>query len=169
MAERYGNSGYGLQNIASDLRIEYQPHDALEDARAAAEVVLHACTATGFEIEEWLERVERPILPTAGTKKSARQEGNPGGPLYGEVVVFTGTLGIPRRTAEERAAAEGCQVADRVTKKTTMLIVGIQDRAALRGDKKSGKHKRAEELIRQGVQIRILSEQDFGNLLTPSG
>ena len=42
----YGQSGYGLKNIAKDLDISFKHHDALEDARATAEVVLSACTTT---------------------------------------------------------------------------------------------------------------------------
>ena len=171
-SDRYGKRGYGLQNIASDLGIQYRPHDALEDARAAAEVVLHACTASGLGIEEWLTRTGRPIFPTALTQQqreaSVRRAGEPEGALYGEVVVFTGTLEITRREAADLAAAEGCRVADNVTQQTTMVVVGIQDRARLRGYEKSRKHRRAEELIQQGLDLRILSEPDFGDLLTAS-
>ena len=50
--EKYGISGYGLKNIAKDLDISFEHHDALEDARAAAEIVLRACAATETDIEE---------------------------------------------------------------------------------------------------------------------
>ena len=33
---QYAKRGYGLKNIASDLGIEFNHHDALEDARATA-------------------------------------------------------------------------------------------------------------------------------------
>ena len=169
-SDRYGKRGYGLQNIASDLGIQYRPHDALEDARAAAEVVLHACTASGLGIEEWLTRTGRPIFPTARTKQrtkeSVRREGNPDGPLYGEVVTFTGKLQDTRREAADRAADAGCCVTGGVTKKTTLLVVGTQDRALLRGYEKSSKHRKAEDLNRRGEVLRILSERDFEDLLT---
>ena len=168
-SDRYGSSGYGLQNIACDLGIQYRAHNALEDARAAAEVVLHACAASGLSIAEWLTRIERPILPTARTQQrtrdSVRRNGDPEGPLYGEVVAFTGTLGISRREAAELAAVGGCRVADNVTKKTMIVVVGTQDRAVLGGYDKSRKHRRAEELIRQGSELRILSERDFRDFL----
>ncbi len=41
--EDYGRSGWGLKNIAKDLGISFNHHNALEDARAAAEIVLRAC------------------------------------------------------------------------------------------------------------------------------
>ena len=166
-SEKYGRSGYGLENIARDLGIQYRPHDALEDARAAAEVILHACTTSGLAIEDWLTRVREPIFAASGPTHPLRRGGNPEGPLYGEVIVFTGTLGISQSDAAGLAASEGCRVADNVTRKTTMLVVGTQDRAVLRGQDKSRKHRRAEELIRQGFPLRILSESDFEDLLNP--
>lgn len=45
-----------------------------------------------------------------------------------------------------------------------MLVLGTQDERKLRGHGKSGKHRRAEELIRKGRDIRILTEDDFWHL-----
>ena len=55
--EKYGRDGADLGNIAKDLGISFNHHDALEDARAAAEIVLRACKDTGIDIEGWLRRV----------------------------------------------------------------------------------------------------------------
>ena len=49
-----GLPSYALDQLAGLLRIDFRHHDALEDARAAAEVVLRACTVTGRSIESWL-------------------------------------------------------------------------------------------------------------------
>ena len=48
---------WSLSLIAGDLGIEFRHHDAAEDARAAGEIVLHACRHTGVDIDGWLERV----------------------------------------------------------------------------------------------------------------
>lgn len=40
--ELKGNGGHGLANLKQHLRLEFQHHDAGEDARAAALVVLRA-------------------------------------------------------------------------------------------------------------------------------
>ena len=53
---KYGRRGWGLAAIAGDLGITFQHHDAAEDARAAAEVVLHASRHAGVDIEGWLEK-----------------------------------------------------------------------------------------------------------------
>lgn len=55
--ERSGNRGYSLKNIADDLGISFRHHDALEDARAAAEIVLHACFETNSDMRDWLSMV----------------------------------------------------------------------------------------------------------------
>ena len=57
--DKYGRSGYNLANVAADLGISFNHHDALEDARAAAEIVLHACLDTGLDIDGWLEQARK--------------------------------------------------------------------------------------------------------------
>ena len=47
-------------------------------------------------------------------------------------------------------------------KKTTMLVVGVQDKEKLAGGyDKSTKHRKAEDLTAKGHSIQILSEKDF--------
>ena len=48
---------WSLSLIAGDLGIDFRHHDAAEDARAAGEIVLHACRHSGVDIDGWLERV----------------------------------------------------------------------------------------------------------------
>lgn len=158
--------GYGLYNVCRMLGYEFKHHDALEDAKAAAHIILAASIETGLDIDNWLKRIRQPIDPTASSSGSAiKRDGNPEGTLYGEVLVFTGALEITRREAADLAATIGCQVASGVTIKTTMLVVGDQDIKKLVGHKKSSKHRKAEELIMNGVSIRILKESDFKELV----
>ena len=166
----YGQRGYGLKNIATDLCISFDHHDALEDARAAAKIVLHACAATEMDIEGWLHRVKSPIYPSsssASSKSTAsmKREGNVEGTLFGETILFTGALSIPRREAADMAASLGCNVVNTVSRKITMLVIGIQDEARLKGYKKSSKQRKVEALIANGSEIQIFSEQDFSELM----
>ena len=62
------------------------------------------------------------------------------------------------------AAAAGCNVIDNVTKKVTMIVVGVQDKRRMNGYEKSTKHRKAEALIKKGADIQILSESDFSEL-----
>lgn len=163
--------GYGLLNVCQIIGYQFKPHDALEDAKAAAQVLLAASEKCGFDIDAWLKRVRQPIDLTKGRSYShshcekIERDGNPEGALYGEVLVFTGALEIPRREAADLAAVVGCRVATRVTKETTLLVVGDQDIRRLAGHEKSSKHRKADELIKKGVPIRILQESDFRELV----
>ncbi len=47
---------WSLAAIAGDLGIAFRHHDAAEDARAAAKIVLRACHHTGLDIDAWLAR-----------------------------------------------------------------------------------------------------------------
>ena len=162
--EKYRRSGYGLKNVAKDLNISFRHHDALEDARTAAKIVLCACEATDMDIEGWLRRVKNRIssqISSSGIKR----EGNIDGALYGETTLFTGTLGILKREAANIAAAAGCTVVNNISRRVTMLVVGTQDRSRLKGYEKSAKHRKAEKLVEEGAEIQILSESDFFKLM----
>jgi DNA polymerase-3 subunit epsilon len=161
--------GYGLYNVCNLLGYKFKHHDALEDAKAAAYILCSAVEKSGLDLEDWFKRVQQPIDPSAiGLGTALKREGNPEGELFGEVLVFTGALEIPRREAADMAALVGCSVAPGVTKKTTMLVVGDQDVKKLAGNEKSSKHRKAEQLIEKGIRIRILKESDFKELVRVS-
>ena len=52
--ERYQRRRASLAIVAGDLGITFRHHDAAEDARAAAEIVLRACLHTGLGVDDWL-------------------------------------------------------------------------------------------------------------------
>lgn len=158
-------SGYGLASVCEKIGYQFKHHDALEDAKAAGQVLLAAIEKTRIELGGWCVRVEQPInLLASGDPRHIKREGDPEGELYGEVVVFTGSLSVPRVDAANLAAKIGCAVASGVTKKTTLLVVGDQDITKLAGKDKSGKHIKAEGLISKGQKIRIIKESDFVEL-----
>ena len=147
------------------LGFQFNHHDALEDAKASAHILIKACKEKGLDIDGWLSRVRGPIIPGVGGSTGIRQKGNPDGELAGEVLVFTGALQICRQEAANFAASVGCQVASSVTQQTTILVVGDQDISKLAGQDKSAKHRKAAELIAQGAPIRIIGESDFKELV----
>jgi len=158
----FAYKGYGLANVCEKLNYSFKHHDALEDAKASAHILISAITEKQNTINDWLIRVNSPILSDAKSyDKSVSKDGNPDGNLFGEILVFTGSLEIPRREASILASEIGCKVENGVTKKTTLLIVGDQDLSKLSGNKKSSKHRKAEELKVKGQNIRILKESDF--------
>jgi DNA polymerase-3 subunit epsilon len=155
-------SGYGLSNVASRLGISYRAHDALEDARCAGLVMLRAMAESGLDLDNWLTRVRKPIDPQSGQVR----EGNSEGELFGEVFVVTGSFSKSQREVEDLAQAAGCRVDPRVTKHTTLLMVGDQDIGKLNGHKKSRNHRNAEAWIQKGRPIRILGESDFEQIVS---
>lgn len=164
--ERYAHSGYGLENVARDLGIKFDHHEAVEDAYCAGMIVLRAIAETGVSLNDWLGRALSPLYPHDSGR--VKRDGSPDGPLAGEVIAFTGALHIPRREAADLAAAAGCDVGGGVTSATTILVVGDQDVRHLNGKEKSAKHLKAEKLIADGHPLRIIGESDFAALVSPA-
>jgi len=160
---QFAQRGSGLANIAGFLGLVFQHHVAEEDARVAGEILLRAVTESGVGIDTWLHNSMGPV------GGSIAREGAVDGPLYGETIVFTGALSVPRREAATLAAAIGCAVGEGVTGSTTILVVGDQDIRKLGGHVKSSKHRKAEALIRTGQEIRIVVESDFRRLVHLEG
>ncbi|WP_106610452.1 exonuclease domain-containing protein [Shimia abyssi] len=153
-----GNGGHGLANLKVELGLEFQHHDAEEDARAAAQVVLLAEERTGLTLQDLAapkRKASRKFLATPSL------EGRQDGPLHGHVACFTGSLSMSRTDAAKLAADAGVTVRNTVSGKTTLLVVGDQDLTLLNGHDKSSKHRRAEELSLQGQKIGIITESTF--------
>lgn len=162
--------GYGLANVCNRIGYKFRHHDALEDAKAAGVVLLAAIRDSKLSLEDWRIRVRQPIDPTRASSGAAlRREGNPEGSLYGEVIVFTGTLQMHRNAAADLAAGAGCEVVDHLTKKTSILVVGDIDVRKLAGQTKTSKHRKAEQLAIAGHPIRIIRETDFNALVQEVG
>ncbi|MFJ4207294.1 exonuclease domain-containing protein [Paenarthrobacter sp. NPDC089675] len=101
----------------------------------------------------WPEEGPNP-LPNPGAE--------PGHPLFGQTVVFTGDLAITRPEAKSRAADMGARPESRVTARTTVLVVGDGFVAGdLRAGRLTGKAKRVLELHAKGQQIEVVSEGEF--------
>jgi DNA polymerase-3 subunit epsilon len=82
-------------------------------------------------------------------------------------MVFTGALSsMTRSTAWERVAEAGGQPAPGVTKHTNVLVIGYQDARKLRpGEELSAKARKARDLRARGLEIELMPETDFVQLL----
>jgi DNA polymerase-3 subunit epsilon len=155
----FAKHGYGLKNLCGFLGIPLDHHNALSDAVACGTVLARAAAASAAGIEEWLVRARRPLGgPVA-------REGDPEGPLFGERVLFTGALSLPRREAASLAERAGCDVASTPSRHITILVVGAQDLRRTLGRTKSSKHRKVEELIAGGCDVSIIGEEDFMELV----
>ena len=87
-------------------------------------------------------------------------------PFYHKMVVFTGTLnGIPRKVAMQSVVDVGGYVADSVNKATNYLVVGSFDFVKSVKGNKSSKMKKAEKMKLDGLDIEVISENTFLDLL----
>lgn len=87
-------------------------------------------------------------------------------PLYGKVCVFTGALNsMQRKDAMQIVLNLGGNCADNVTKKTDFLIIGDTEYCTCVKNGKTGKMKKAEDLILKGNDLTILSEDAFIDLV----
>lgn len=88
-------------------------------------------------------------------------------PLFGKLCVFTGTLEkMLRKDAMQLVVDLGGQVGNSVTKKTNYLILGNNDYCPTIKDGKSSKHKKAEALKLSGVDIEVISEDVFYDMIS---
>lgn len=101
------------------------------------------------------------------TEKHTKTVANKAGHLYGQTVVITGELSIPRAEMQQRAADAGCRCTGSVSGKTTILVLGTPNYDEIKGAI-SQKEQKARELIAQGKPIQIMSEAEFMQLLNNS-
>ena len=88
--------------------------------------------------------------------------------LYGKTCVFTGTLDkMTRKEAMQTVVNIGGKCADNVTKKTNYLILGASDYSKIK-DGKSSKQKKAEQFKLSGLDIEIISENVFYDMIDDS-
>jgi DNA polymerase-3 subunit epsilon len=52
--KQFSRKGYGLRNICDFLGYEFKHHNALEDAKAAGQIILSAMDKSGININAWL-------------------------------------------------------------------------------------------------------------------
>lgn len=153
-------SSHKLGLLARHLDLPLKHHDALSDARAAGLVVVRAMEITGLTLDELSVPMAKPRA--AG---SVKREGTGDGPLAGECIAMTGDFALSKAEMADRIAAAGGAVSPSVTKKTTILVLGVQDPSSFAGKAKSAKHLKAEDAISQGQPVRIMAEADFVSLL----
>jgi len=156
---RFAQRGYALKNLAREFAIPLQHHDAASDAAAAGLVVARAVEESGLSVVEWLTRSRQSAAA------SITRTGDPEGHLVGDSIVFTGKLSLVRREAADLAAKSGANVANSVSRSTTILVVGVQDLRRTNGRSKSSKHRKAEALKQAGHPISIIGEDDFLDLV----
>jgi DNA polymerase III subunit epsilon len=154
-----GLPSYKLSALAEMVGAPTPDHRALNDVKSTLAVILAAKNQ---------KKIQRPKLEVIMPQhhehhfKVSDYEAAEGGVFFGKTLVFTGALvSMTRDNAATTASKYGFAIGASVTKKTDYLVVGIQDLHHLAGHEKSSKHRKAEELMSEGLEIKIITEDDF--------
>ncbi|MET1036574.1 MAG: exonuclease domain-containing protein [Arthrobacter sp.] len=197
----YQLASYSLPFVAEAAGVPLRNHhDAVEDARACAGIMIDigrihgAATVDGLldglgvrggraeayapgdplskatsDARNWRSSAgdvprqpDWAVWPQEGVDPAPNPDADSTHPLFGQHVVFTGNLGISRQEAKNRAAAVGAATASRVTRKTSVLVVGDGFTASdLRGGRLTSKAKHVLRLRDNGASIEVLAEGEF--------
>lgn len=181
---------YSLPIVAENLGVPLlSHHDAGADAEACARIAIELTRIQGAESLEALlgetgvrfgrldpnswqgcagNRVSTPGGHGGGgygPAPEANADADDGHPFYGQVIVFTGALAVPREDAWVSVAALGATPANGVTKKTTILVIGDGFTGNSISEFSTGKAKKAVELQAHGQRIEVMTEKDFFDTL----
>ncbi|MBK9074270.1 MAG: 3'-5' exoribonuclease [Flavobacteriales bacterium] len=169
---------YRLADVTKYLGLEFRHHSCDEDARVCAEIAIQAIPrvslkkldlddtdltrslfkaasktkVSGFSDVFADKRIDSDLL------KPQFEGADPNHPFYGRRLVFTGDIrAMQRSVAAEMVRALGADINTSISKKTQIVVIG--DGAG------PSKLRKIEELQDQGVDIRIIYEEEFLQIL----
>ena len=185
-----GLMSYSLSSVADYLSIDFLHHNAEQDALACAVVALRIGELRNsnsvYELAESLNVTIGKMHPGAdGPSRhhfSRRDTGfkireivptcddfNINHPFYGKQLVFTGTLHcMPRKEAMQEVVDVGGYCGSAVGANASFLVVGELDYRQLKDGMKSNKLKKADQIIADGGDLELLTEEEFLCLLKSS-
>ena len=177
---------YTLPSVATKLGITLDHHRAADDAMACAQIATRACEearcgsiaqlacqlgiAFGEATRCCSSRASEFRQRCRDERKAAEVtpqilDFDPAHPLFGRVVAFTGPLiSMTRDEAMQCVANLGGQPADSVTKKTDFLVVGGRYFDVF--SHRTGKLKKATEMVANGSPLDIIGENEFLEMLS---
>lgn len=143
----------------SDCKSTYEIYEHLKTSADVQNIDIDTLTKLKTRSKNQSYVDARNILPTCDTVPTD-------GPFYDKVCVFTGMLEkMSRREAMQCVVNLGGSCSNGVTKKINYLILGNNDFCASIKDGKSNKQKKAEKYILEGLDIEIISENVFYDML----
>ncbi len=178
---------FRLDVLAAHFDIPLDHHNPLSDAGASAAITLRVCDELGVSsINEAVEKLGYRLgkldltsySPYSNSKKGVSgsfkdlkptgNHANPGNPIYGKVVAFTGTMSrMSRREAAQAVVDVGGFVVSGLSKNVSFLIVGMTDFRVVK-DGMSSKLRKAVNLAEKGTGIEIIDEEEFLRILKSS-
>lgn len=161
--EKWAYSGYSLSNVCNEWGYSFSHHDALEDAKACGFIVKTILREQQQSINDWIDvkKLSSSKKSKAYPARTQARNGDTSGRFSGLSMCFTGELGMGRGEISDLAAKHGFDVKSGVSKKLNYLVIGVQDLTLLAGHEKSSKHRKAEDLVKEGLNIQIITEKEF--------
>lgn len=174
-----------LDTVARHLGIAFKHHDAAADAFACAEIALAAAkslnTSSVEEIAQKISMVPGSLNAASYTPCSIAErytgkklstiaptsfDWDEEHQLFGRAVVFTGRLGLMSRSeAAQLVVNLGGIVHDRLKHSTNYLVISKEAYDdAIKLGRASNKTHGALDMIKAGLPLEILSEEDFYRL-----
>ena len=184
-------ASHSLDFLSEIHGLELEHHHAGSDSRAAGELLLLAARSNSIDCprvladslnvsigeissnDDWipssavgLRRAVAGIEITLPDGYDVSQH-----PFYEKSVVVTGTLKMFRREeAHHVVEILGGQPKTSVSKKTNYLVTGVHDlRQLAAGTNTSSKLRKARELREKGIDVRIITDQEFTELVSSPG
>lgn len=159
-----------LADIAEELEVVPEKyHRALQDCETTYNCFkkLHALVLEKGDVESFINSFkhysEKLDMRNITSEKTDFDETHP---LYGKRCVFTGTLEKMTRAEAAQAVVDFGGICDNgITKKTNYLILGNNDYRSTLSSGKSNKQKKAESYKVSGIDIEIIPESVFYDLL----
>ena len=172
-----GEMGYGLSYlVASKLEnYTFNHHNALEDAEACAHLVLKVLEELSLasieEIHQYRTSNQHRKRSTGLVKKKKTLEitinESRSNAFNGKEVVFTGTLAyFVRKDAQALIRKLGGSAVSGVGIRTNYLVIGQSDVFRVSQGYKSSKISMAEQLASMGYKIKIITENEFIEMLS---
>lgn len=162
-------SNYKLATLAKAYRIaQPKAHRALADCETTMAVLQK------LDEDARQQKIDFTQIQKKGYSSRSRVAGivaepgkeRPESPFYGKHCVFTGELdSMTRWEAAQAVVNIGGLCTDKVTQKTSYLIAGKNEFYGADSERKTINLQKAEELIRQGADLRILTEDVFLDML----
>ncbi len=183
---------YTLKTIANQLGYIFKHHDAHDDARVCGKILIdamkvHECNNIydlAKKINMQIGKVNKGYYQSCSISNGYQGQSdknneiktskldysqcipNENNAFCNKGVCITGTLvSMTRANALQKIVDIGGIACTKIDNNTNYLVMGLQDYSSLADGKQSIKTKKAKELIAQGQDLQIISEDDFLRML----
>lgn len=156
VAQACGIAAEGAHRAEDDCRTTAACYEAMRS------LILTSTTEDAF-VDLFKYRYEKGLA----TIQATTDEIDPTNPIYGKVVVFTGTLSsMPRKDAFQIVANLGGIPENSINAQTNYLVIGNAEFVKSVKEGKTNKMKKAESMIQKGFEISVISEAAFFDLIS---